>query len=162
MGSYSNKYNNQKKSKFAKFLCDNYPILLLIAALFIPLITRMYQYDPKLGQFSWFPSIEILDVFLYWKSVALTVLGSIIAVIIAIKLTSKKNRAEYKKTIWLYFLLGYAVLTLLSTLFSKYRDFGFTGIYEQFEPVFLSHRPHMWLRISSLMFLRCESGVLCE
>lgn len=168
MSSYSNKYNNQKKSKFAKFLCDNYPILLLIAALFIPLITRLYQYDPKLNQFSWFPLDAVLDVFLYWKSVALTVLGSVIAVIIAIKLTSKKNRAEYKKTIWLYFLLGYAVLTLLSTLFSKYRDFGFTGIYEQFEPLWailayclITFFAYMFIRKDSdLTMIRCALAVL--
>ena len=131
----SNKYNSKNQSTF---LGENYALIPLLLVLFaVPLVTRLYQFNSKLSQFSWFPNRDVLDVFLYWKSVWLMVLGAVMAIVVAARLSSRRARAEYKKNLWLYFIAGYGLLTLLSTVFSKYRSFGFSGIHEQFESVWV-------------------------
>ena len=41
------------------------PLIIVVAL--IPLISRVYTYDPKLSEFSWFPPItNTIDVFLYY------------------------------------------------------------------------------------------------
>ena len=131
----SKKYNSKNQSTF---LGENYALIPLLLVLFaVPLVTRLYQFNSKLSQFSWFPNRDVLDVFLYWKSVWLMVLGAVMAIVVAARLSSRRARAEYKKNLWLYFIAGYGLLTLLSTVFSKYRSFGFSGIHEQFESVWV-------------------------
>ena len=122
-----------------EFLHGSYGLLPLIVVIFlVPLIVRLYRYDPNLNQFYWFlDSTEEIDVFLYWKSRIFTALGVIMGLVLVFQFTNRKFRQAQKKTIWLYPLAAYGVLTLLSTLFSKYRSFGFSGIHEQFESVWV-------------------------
>ncbi|MDE7325703.1 MAG: O-antigen ligase family protein [Lachnospiraceae bacterium] len=122
-----------------EFLHGNYALIPLMAVIFIvPLIVRLYRYDPNLSQFYWFlDSTEEIDVFLYWKSRIFTALGAIMGLVLVFQFTNRKFRNAQKKTIWLYPLAAYGILTLLSTLFSQYRSFGFSGIHEQFESVWV-------------------------
>lgn len=136
MSQYKKKKTNTQNYEL---LHGNYAlILLLIAAFLVPLVTRLYRYDPNLSQFNWFiESDEEIDVFLYWKSRILTLLGALMGLVLIYKFTNRKFRQAQKKNIWVYPLAAYGVLTLLSTLFSEYRSFGFSGIHEQFESVWV-------------------------
>lgn len=127
------KYNTKGHRKTRK----DYSLLpLILVMLMIPLIVRMITYDSRLSQFDWFPNkAEAVDLFLYWKSVALTVIGVTLAVLISMRL--RKESLSLKKNLWICFLAGYGGLAFLSTLFSEYRSFGFSGIYEQFESIWV-------------------------
>ncbi len=136
MSQYKKKKTNTQNYEL---LHGNYALILLLVATFlVPLITRLYRYDPNLSQFNWFmESTEEIDVFLYWKSRILTLLGALMGLVLIYKFTNRKFRQAQKKNIWVYPLAAYGVLTLLSTLFSEYRSFGFSGIHEQFESVWV-------------------------
>ena len=129
------KYNHSS----AAFLGGNYALIpLLLVLLVIPLIVRIYVYDNPLSQFSWYPdNVEDIDAFLYWKSILLSILGAVMALIAVKKLISSPSLVSYRKDIWIYFLAAYGILTLLSTLVSEYRSFGIHGIHEQFESVWV-------------------------
>ena len=138
MSQYKKKKKNQHDNEI---LHGNYSLILLMLVIFlVPLIVRLYRYDPNLSQFYWFldsaDGTEI-DVFLYWKSRIFTALGVIMGIVLAFKLTSQEFRQSLKKIYWVYPLAAYGILTLLSTLFSEYRSFGFSGIHEQFESVWV-------------------------
>ena len=111
-------------------------IPLIFILVVIPLISKAYMYDPKLSQFDWFPyATEMSDVFLYYKSVFFTITAVIMAILILGKRFIEDRHAI--TAIEFYPLAAYAALALLSTLFSKYRSFGFSGIYEQFESIWV-------------------------
>lgn len=135
-------YKKKKKNQYDnEILHGNYALILLMLVIFlVPLIVRLYRYDPNLSQFNWFldsaDGYEI-DVFLYWKSRIFTALGVIMGIVLAFKLTSQEFRQSLKRTYWIYPLAAYGILTLISTLFSEYRSFGFSGIHEQFESVWV-------------------------
>lgn len=133
-------YKKKKNKENYELLHGSYGLLpLLIVIFLVPLIVRLYRYDPNLSQFNWFPnsSTDEIDVFLFWKSRIFTMMGAVMGIILVFKLTNRKFRMEQKKTYWLYPLAAYGILTLLSTLFSEYRSFGFHGIHEQFESVWV-------------------------
>ena len=111
-------------------------IPLIFILVVIPLISKAYMYDPKLSQYDWFPNAtEMSDVFLYYKSVFFTITAVIMAILILGKRFIEDRHAI--TAMEFYPLAAYAVLALLSTLFSKYRSFGFSGIYEQFESIWV-------------------------
>lgn len=129
---------NKKNTGNYKFLHGNYALALLLAVTFVPLIVRLYRYDPNLSQFNWFlQSTEEIDVFLYWKSRILPIFGALMALVLLYKCKDRGFLQAQKKNIWIYPLAAYGILTLLSTLFSEYRSFGFSGIHEQFESVWV-------------------------
>lgn len=136
MSQYKKK---KKQTETYELLHGSYGLIpLLIVIFLVPLIVRLYCYDPNLSQFNWFTnSTDEIDVFLYWKSRIFTLMGAVMGVILVFKFTNRKFRMEQKKTYWLYPLAAYGILTLLSTLFSEYRSFGFHGIHEQFESVWV-------------------------
>lgn len=139
MSNKLNKVESKKKSTYIPNTnSKNYlliPLVLLI--IIVPLFVRLYLYDSNLNQFAWFVSSESeADVFLYYKGIFLTIIAVFMAFILLIKLmlgTMPKLKKEY----WLYFLLGYGVLTFISTIASEYRYFGFNGMYEQFETIWV-------------------------
>jgi len=110
------------------------PLIFILVVL--PLISKPFDYDPKLSQFDWFPDMtEFGDVFIYYKSLFFTITAVIMAFLILGKRFIEDKHAI--TPIEFYPLSVYAVLALLSTLFSKYRSFGFSGIYEQFETIWV-------------------------
>ncbi len=117
---------------------DPFSLAVLFPLLFFctiyPLITRVFLYDSGLEAFDWFDkTTQASDVFLYWKLVAMEAVGAAMCLILAYDLIQKKHKIKGNRLI--YLLLGYALLTLLSTIFSEYNAYGWSGAYEQFEPV---------------------------
>ena len=101
MSQYKKKKTNTQNYEL---LHGNYALILLLVATFlVPLITRLYRYDPNLSQFNWFmESTEEIDVFLYWKSRILTLLGALMGLVLIYKFTNRKFRQAQKKNIWVY------------------------------------------------------------
>lgn len=125
---------NPQKEKIAVLL----PIFFI--AVILPLIMKMYQYGNGLTDYEWFASPDakvgdqVIDLFLAYKQWCFVIVAGIMLCILAVKSYLKSS---YLRVIPTFVPLGiYALLALLSTLFSKYSDFGFSGIYEQFENVF--------------------------
>ena len=129
--------NKSKQTQPVEFCGGNFALIPLLLVIFlVPLIMRAYIYDSGLSQFDWFPAkSEEVDIFLYWKGIFLVGIAACMTVYLVMRLA--KNFAEIKKDYWIYFLFGYGLLTLLSTLVSPYRNYGFSGIYEQFESVWV-------------------------
>ena len=111
------------------------PLLPLIFFCTIyPLITRLYLYDTGYEKYDWFDfTTQVSDVFLGWKLVAMEVTGAVMCVMLVYYIVVKHQKIKLNRLIWL--LLGYAFLTLLSTILSEYPELGWKGAYEQFEPV---------------------------
>lgn len=123
------------------------PLIIIIAI--IPLIVRLKVYNAGLSGYSWFSSNDTkVDFFLYYKSVSFTFISSVVAIVLIwafIKqkflnirsVTILKENGGYKKSIAFIPLAAYGVLALLSTVFSNYSSFGYSGIFEQFETIFV-------------------------
>lgn len=126
-----------KNSKAKQTPKQHYHLIPLIFILVvIPLIAKVYSYDPKLSQFDWFPNFtEHSDLFLYYKSVFFTITTAIMAFLILGKRFIEDQHAI--TALEFYPLAAYAILALLSTLFSQYRSYGFSGIHEQFESIWV-------------------------
>lgn len=112
-------------------------IPLIFILVVIPLIAKVYSYDPKLSQFDWFPNLteKHSDLFLYYKSVFFTLTAVVMAFLILGKRFIEDQHAI--TAFEFYPLAAYAILALLSTLFSHYRSYGFSGIHEQFESIWV-------------------------
>lgn len=111
------------------------PIILVLG--FIPLLVHMHAYDCKLSQFEWFPngSESQSDFFLYYKMVAIIIVGIVMIGMLLYKYATDKRNFKWNHA-W-YCLFAYAFLALLSALFSQYRYFAFHGSYEVFESIWV-------------------------
>lgn len=111
-----------------------YPVAGVIAI--VPLIMRAHIYEAGLNQYPWFntSSFEV-DIFLYYKGVMLIGLASLMLLLLPYFVY--QNREELKGEYWFYPLFGYGLLSLLSTIFSQFPEFGWKGIYEQQESVWV-------------------------
>ncbi len=111
------------------------PIILALG--FIPLLVHMHTYDCKLSQFDWFPNGQEYqsDFFLYFKMVAIIIVGIVMVVMLLYKYSTDKRNFKWNN-VW-YSLIAYAFLALLSALFSQYRYFAFHGSYEVFETIWV-------------------------
>lgn len=131
----------QQKKKEKIFNGNYYLIPILFVLCIIPLIMRVHIYESNLGDYAWFPETEgSLDIFLYWKGVALIVCAFFMTGLLiytVYKEWKKGGKEKIYKEKWLIPLGGFGLLVLLSTLFSKYRSTGFNGSYEQFESVWV-------------------------
>lgn len=135
-----------KNKEFSIYLL---PLICILAIL--PLIVRLAVYDPNLSTFPWFSSqSQVYDFFLYYKQrfflySILFALFLFIFYIISIKLLQldTKKTAVFLKNGKLKFsfclipLACYAFLALFSTIFSTHSYYGYHGIYEQFESIFV-------------------------
>lgn len=104
---------------------------------------RLYVFDSKLQSYVWYPDNEQAssDIFLYWKGVALITAAVIMLGILVASFYKERKNCSLKEILlhekWIVFLLGFALLAFLSTIFSKYRFFGFNGISDQFESIWV-------------------------
>jgi len=133
------KAKQKKKDRF---------LLPLILVAFIPLIMYYHAYDTKLDSNPWFGAATQVDVFLYYKMVAMIVLSiamlmSLLIYYYDIKISStsklkkqKDLQVFYSYKTWIP-LMVYAILCLLSTVFSKFSYWGFHGMAQQMEPVWV-------------------------
>ena len=109
------------------------PIIFVVTVL--PLIVKLYQYSANFSQFPWFPENDIsFDFFLYYKQVFLILTAIIMSIFLLYRYVTDKKNISFPKIF--IPLLIYAILALLSSAFSDYRSFSFTGTFEQFESVF--------------------------
>lgn len=110
------------------------PIIIAIAI--IPLIVREYSYHSHLSKFLWYPADDsTFDYFLFYKSIFFIAISLIIVAILIHQYLVKK--IPFKLNYIFIPLILYTLLALLSTLLSQNSYFGFHGIYEQFESIFV-------------------------
>ncbi|NLL73295.1 MAG: hypothetical protein GX237_07185, partial [Clostridiales bacterium] len=133
--TYSNKYNkranyNQQKANVWLLL----PIIFVMSVL--PFIVKLKEYQANLSEFSWFTYNDLYtDFFLYYKQSFFIITTFIIAAIVIYRVyTDRKNLVNSRILIP---LAVYAGLALLSSIFSKYRRYSFSGIHEHFESIFV-------------------------
>lgn len=109
------------------------PVMFIVTIL--PLIVKFHQYSTKFSQFDWYPDNDIaFDFFLYYKQIFLILTAIIMGIFLLYKFMTERRSITFPK---IFIPLGiYALLALLSSVFSKYRSFSFTGTFEQFESVF--------------------------
>ncbi|MBQ3783046.1 MAG: O-antigen ligase family protein [Lachnospiraceae bacterium] len=126
--NYKGGYTKKVDSTFA--LC----ILGFILGI-LPLITKCKSYNIGLETFDWFSGTKSsIDVFLYYKQFFFAGILAIMVFAMIYSLCMEELTFEFHPIfvpLWVY-----AGCSLLSTLISSYRDFGFSGIFEQFENVF--------------------------
>ena len=115
---------------------DNYFLLLVgFVLLFLPLIIKAKVYDPKLAQFDWFSNTtKSIDVFLYWKEFYFGLALAVMVICLLASFFNGKRQFTFQPIFIPLFIYG--GLAVLSTIFSEYRSFGISGIFEQFESVF--------------------------
>lgn len=110
------------------------PVLFVVAIL--PLIVRYHEYPTKLENYTWFAAQEKADdYFLYWKQQWFIIMLIFMVCIVAVRSILMKKQLSFHKIFIPIFV--YAALAFLSTIFSKYRSYGFTGIFQQFESVWV-------------------------
>ncbi len=133
-------YSGKGKSKYNNKTSNNHSIIHLIPLIFIitflPLIMHFYTYNPKLSQYPWFSNLtQYTDSFLFYKQLFFIITCLIMLLVIVYYLVKSKGRIQLP--VILYPIIIYGILTFLSTLFSKYSSYGFSGGFEQFESVFV-------------------------
>ena len=130
--TYSKNHSNKniQETNLAYLL----PVIFTIAIL--PFIVKIHTYATNLTQFSWFSSEEYFtDFFLYYKQKYLILTAAIMLLIIVYH--SYIQRKKPSMPVIFIPLCIYAILTILSSVFSRYRSYTLTGSFEQFESVFV-------------------------
>jgi len=113
-----------------------YLIPLILFLTVVPLIVRVYPFNTGLSQFNWYSTVDqAVDFFLYYKSMAIVWISAVMCVLLAWRYAAQ--RREFKLCYEMIPVLVYAVLSLLSTLFSEYRYFSFHGAQEVFETIWV-------------------------
>lgn len=108
------------------------PLLVLLCS--HPLFLRLYKYDNGLGDYAWMAQSEgCMDLFLHGKMILFECI-CIACVICLLYYLFRENQLLHLPKAFLL-LAGYAVLAFASTMLSDYRQFGFSGIQEQFENI---------------------------
>lgn len=113
---------------------DLLPLMVLFGIL--PWIVHLKTAEMPLQQFAWFPlQDEQYDFFLYWKGVLFLVLTVWMLIVLADRILIRGKRNLY----WKGFLplLFYAALAVLSTVLSVNRTLSLTGIWEQYETIWV-------------------------
>lgn len=110
-----------------------FPIILM---LFVPLVIWGTLYENHLNEFSWYVSNpQLFDLFFAGKRNVILSLGLLNAVGIIFRIIFKKVDFRQFK---LFIPLGiYVLMVFISTIASEYSYFGFHGILEQFESVWV-------------------------
>lgn len=152
------KNNYKNNSKSVNTLKNNYYILpLILISSLLPIIMRLHEYNPRLSKYTWFwNSDKFADFFLFYKQIFL-ILISIIMLFILANYFIKKHQKFYIVTA-LAPIFIYAMMAILSTVFSKYSLFGYTGVYEQFESVF-ALLSYCVIVIYSFYFIKTEDNL---
>lgn len=110
------------------------PILFLIAL--YPLITNLVMADTGLAEYAWFSNETTKsDFFLYTKSRVLAWCAGIMLLLLLDKILIKAEKVRLDRGFLL--LAGYGLLTVLSTVFSKNKEFSLEGGYGQYESVWV-------------------------
>ena len=121
-------YKVKQKESYWKVI----PLCLLAI---VPLLVMGHRYSTGLGAYAWFGAEEQVDFFYYYKMWATVIIAAIMLVMLIVHIWSGKKLLKFAKKDWIQFvpLAGYLVLSLISTMVSKYSTVGYHGGYEQFE-----------------------------
>lgn len=128
------------------------PILIMLCL--IPLIVKLVFYKTHLTQYVWFSAQdEMYDFFLYNKQGMFIFVAGVMAIIVIIKVISSWKTIKITP---IYIpIIAYAVLALLSSIFSDYTSFSFYGGFEQFESFFVL-LGYCIIVIYATMFIKSE------
>ena len=128
-------YNKKNKEEVSIGVKISLYVLGIVIA-FIPLIVRAAEHNNNLSQFPWFGAEDVsLDVFLKVKGQVLVAVAVVMLLILAVNMFLEAK--SIKPPVWMYMVFGYAGLTVVSTVISKYRSFGFDGMFEQHETLWV-------------------------
>ena len=137
---------NSKKQNKNRFLNGNYALLpILFVLCIVPLIMRIHIYYSGLTIYPWYSNTSReYDIFLYYKAILLIITAVLMIFILAFAIYKDRNSRinnenvlRIKQAKWIIPLTIFGLLAFLSTLFSKYRSYGFTGFLEQFESIWV-------------------------
>lgn len=110
------------------------PLLFIVGLL--PLISKQCRYAAKYADYAWFQESDTADdFFLYYKTVFFLAAAAVMLAMLIFDRIRQKKKPEFVKSFLP--LAAYAVLILLSAVFSKYRSYVWSGCYVQFESVFV-------------------------
>ena len=130
------RYGYKKKKEEVSISVKISLYVLGIVIAFIPLIVRATVHNVNLSRFPWFGfGDETLDVFLKVKGQVLVAVAVVMILILAFHLFLEAQAV--KPPVWMYLVFGYAGLTTVSTLISEYRSYGFNGMFEQHETLWV-------------------------
>ncbi len=108
------------------------PIIFITAIL--PIFVRFKEYKSDFTKYLWFSSSDkYIDFFLYYKQLFFDITFLIMIAIIIWK--AYQNRSKLHFTPIFIPLCLYALLSLLSSVFTEYRSYTFTYSYELFESI---------------------------
>ena len=140
MKKSSNKLQDSVK-KYVKNYCNPFWLPVIILFLIIPNIVYYKVYESRLADYAWTPQDSELavDFYLYYKQFYfLLLIGAMLFLGIVLFTKYRKNLFHEKKQWLIWIPLGiYLVFSLLSAMFSPYREAAFTGSDQQFESVFV-------------------------
>ncbi len=121
----------KRKKKFNDLLL---PIILVIAVL--PFVVRLISYDTGLSNYSWNSDFDVVhDFFSYYKSCAFLFVSFASFIIIIPYILLKKSSIKSMRSS--LFLGIFAVLAIISTIFSVQSKSSITGGMEHFENIFI-------------------------
>ena len=120
----------KKNTKFNPYII---PLMLIMGLL--PLIVHLKEYKTHLEEYAFFAAPEYYDIFLYYKAAIFIIICSVMVVLIIVQAIRDHKVLKWKM---LFIPLAlYALLALLSAIFSETPYFSFNGIYEHFESVWV-------------------------
>ena len=124
-----------KRSKYVRPGRFNWALIPILGVLgIVPLIVRIYTFDPHMEDLSFIIAGDESDFFLAWKCYVFSAIVFAMACVIVYKLCREGKKIDFHK---IFIPLGiYAFLAFLSAVFSEYQPLPFTGSRDQFESVF--------------------------
>ncbi len=137
--SKNQKNYTYRKDKYNKNIVKELNILYVLPIIFtiaiLPLIVKIHAYNTGFAIFDWFSKDDaFFDFFLYYKQALLIITAVIMVVLLLYYKLVKREKLRF--SIILIPLGCYTLLAFLSSLFSDYKSYSFTGIFEQFESIF--------------------------
>lgn len=146
---------------------QNYILFLPLAAWMVitPVIVKLRLYPNPLMDTSWYTALDQLsDFFLYYKSVFVTILGVVMAIILMVQFSDRKNRRCIKGSECHIFIpiLLYLIFVVLSSVFSSYRYFCINGMPDQFETLWnqLAYVIALFYAYYCIRHRQSEQGIL--
>ncbi len=110
------------------------PVIALMV--FIPLIAYQHEYSTGLDQYSWYTSVtETTDFFLYHKMVWIIIACAYMVICMGTLWFMADERLTWIKQI--IPMAVYVIISIISAFTSINSDYSFSGIYEQFESVWV-------------------------
>lgn len=126
----------QQKKEKTTTLSRAWLIPLVIAVAVVPLIVVAHYFRTDLAKEPWFSTgADVYDSYLFYKSVAIQILGGTILVLLAFMIPkSDRSFLKEKRSIPPFVAMGvFAVMTIISSILSKHKSDAFLGGFEQFE-----------------------------